>query len=282
MTGLRHRNAGFTLIELMLVVAIIGTICAIAIPSFLRYQNRAKRSEAYANLEAMAKSQNSYFAAYGLYANSGAPQPGGGLGPAKRLWSPAADAAFATLGFRPEGNVYFDYDVNAACGCTDLLHGDRLRRRGRRRPGLGAHVRAPGRRRRRLPQRHPRLRHARRERQPGLRRGGLERRRRRLLVDCFPGTAAEGASSWPGGIGAASCAGWPSRCSPRAPRRRTRGWTPSDGWMTASSGCRARSWRAWPPSASRTSCRTTTGCRRCRWSVAATATRASTLRCSGA
>jgi prepilin-type N-terminal cleavage/methylation domain-containing protein len=118
MTGLRHRNAGFTLIELMLVVAIIGTICAVAIPSFLRYQNRAKRSEAYANLEAVAKSQNSYFAAYGLYANSGAPQPGGGLGPAKRAWSAAADAAFAQLGFRPEGNVYFDYDVNAACGCT--------------------------------------------------------------------------------------------------------------------------------------------------------------------
>lgn len=115
---LRRRDAGFSLVELMLVVGIIGTISAIAVPSFLRYQLRAKRSEAYANLEAVAKAQNSYFAANGIYASSGAPQPGGGLGPARRPWTAAADAAFAAVGFRPEGQVYFDYDVNTACGCT--------------------------------------------------------------------------------------------------------------------------------------------------------------------
>lgn len=122
MKGLRRQDSGFTLIELMLVVAIIGSMAAIAIPSFVRYQLRAKRSEAYANLEAIAKSQNAYFATNGLYDNSGAPQPGGGLGPAKRTWTAGADAAFARLGFRPEGNVYFDYDVVAAgCGCTNCF-----------------------------------------------------------------------------------------------------------------------------------------------------------------
>lgn len=117
MKGLR-RSAGFTLIELMLVVAIIGALAAIAVPSFLRYQLRARRSEAYANLSAVAKAQQSYFATNGLYANTGAPQPGGGLGAAKRAWTPAADTAFASVGFRPEGNVYYDYDVNSTCGCT--------------------------------------------------------------------------------------------------------------------------------------------------------------------
>ena len=114
----RRPSAGFSLIELVLVVAILGALAAIALPSFSRYQLRARRSEAYANLAAVAKAQSSYFATNGLYANTGAPQPGGGLGAAKRPWTPAADTAFASVGFRPEGNVYYDYDVNAACGCT--------------------------------------------------------------------------------------------------------------------------------------------------------------------
>ena len=58
--------------------------------------------------------------------------PGGGaLSSARRPWTPAADTAFAPIGFRPEGNVYFDYDVNTACG-AELLHRHGIRRRGRR------------------------------------------------------------------------------------------------------------------------------------------------------
>jgi len=55
---------GFTLIELMIVVAIISLLASIAIPNFLHMQIRARRSEAFANLKGMAVAQISYYELY--------------------------------------------------------------------------------------------------------------------------------------------------------------------------------------------------------------------------
>jgi len=60
MKKLMRSNQGFTLIELMIVVAILGILAAVAIPNYLAYQAKARRSEVKANLGAVLKSQTAF------------------------------------------------------------------------------------------------------------------------------------------------------------------------------------------------------------------------------
>ena len=61
MKKMMAKKAGFTLIELMIVVAILGILAAIAIPAFATYIRRSKTGEAYENLEAMFKGASTYY-----------------------------------------------------------------------------------------------------------------------------------------------------------------------------------------------------------------------------
>lgn len=110
---------GFTLIELMLVVGIIGTIAAIAIPNFIDYQARSRRSEAFTNLAAMASSQRAYLAERNgvhdsVVAGPGTDVPdptnyGSGWSAMKMPWDSDAQDAFEALGWAPEGQVAYSY-----------------------------------------------------------------------------------------------------------------------------------------------------------------------------
>jgi len=55
-----RKQEGFTLIELMIVVAIIGILAAIAIPNFIAYQAKSKQSEAKVSLGAIFTSAVAY------------------------------------------------------------------------------------------------------------------------------------------------------------------------------------------------------------------------------
>ena len=64
---MKKLKKGFTLIELMIVVAIIGILAALAIPNFIRFQARSKQSEVKANLKSLFTAERSYFQEHDTY-----------------------------------------------------------------------------------------------------------------------------------------------------------------------------------------------------------------------
>jgi type IV pilus assembly protein PilA len=115
---IRKSNKGFTLIELMIVVAIIGILAAIAIPNFLRFQLKSKSSEGKVNIAAIRTAQESYMAEFGQYVTTVASNPAvASVGTTKTpfLVTPAlAGVDFDLLGWAPEGSVFFSYDTISA------------------------------------------------------------------------------------------------------------------------------------------------------------------------
>jgi prepilin-type N-terminal cleavage/methylation domain-containing protein len=114
---MRHRNRGFTLIELMVVVSIIGILSSIAIPGFQRMLLHSRRAELPLNLNAISMAEVSYHAEWGFY-TSCATSPPNIPGKTRTMFPANVTSAmdWNELGWNPDGRVYGQYRVVATGG----------------------------------------------------------------------------------------------------------------------------------------------------------------------
>lgn len=127
--GSRPDRHGFTLLELMIVVAIVGILAAVAIPSFQSYVYRSRTAEAVTFLGEIRQRQESYRAEFGQYcAVSGETlgsnwNPPSLPGPGERIaWTPTD--GWRQLGAAPDGPVMFQYQTVAGPpGTTPGING---------------------------------------------------------------------------------------------------------------------------------------------------------------
>lgn len=105
---------GFSLVELMIVIAIIGVLLAIAIPNFVSMQYHARRAEIPANVDSIRAAEIAYNKVHDEYVAIPTWVPTSLSGSETQSWP--MDSAFTRLGWQPDGNVRGIYRVNTSMG----------------------------------------------------------------------------------------------------------------------------------------------------------------------
>jgi len=109
---LSRSERGATLLELMVVVAIVGVLAAIAIPAFTIYKKRAYLSEATSNIQGILEAQQAFFVRFQRYtaALPLCPPAPPALAGSKQLFAPAACGPdWLSIGWTPDDAVAFQY-----------------------------------------------------------------------------------------------------------------------------------------------------------------------------
>jgi prepilin-type N-terminal cleavage/methylation domain-containing protein len=115
--SMKRLMAGFTLVELMIVVVILGILAAVAIPAFTRYVKRSKTSEAAGNISKIYQGQLTYYQGalergFSSFVNANTLTPGTNPGSAKfpanvNAWN--NDTNWTSIGFSLDSAHYYAY-----------------------------------------------------------------------------------------------------------------------------------------------------------------------------
>jgi type IV pilus assembly protein PilE len=116
------RAAGFTLIELMIVVVIVGLLAAIAYPGYQQYVKRSRRADAKAALTEMAQFMERYYSENNSYSAASLPMtvsPREGIAAYNLKFGSSCTDGSTSVNTSPQANCFLVQAIPVANGLMD-------------------------------------------------------------------------------------------------------------------------------------------------------------------
>lgn len=122
-----YNHKGFTLLELMIIIAIIAFLAALSIPTFSKVIAKTKRTEAYVNLNALYTAQKAYCAEHGTYTTRLNGSDGAGWQPEGYHGGGSDEPFYYTYGFADgaEGQSYFTGKLGTSSAYLNGTYADK-------------------------------------------------------------------------------------------------------------------------------------------------------------
>jgi type IV pilus assembly protein PilA len=95
----KNSESGFSLVELMIVVAIIGILSSIAVPQFQKFIFKARQTEAKTGLSSLYTAEKAFYGEWSQYSS-----------------------VFGTVGYMPEGKYFYNIGFGAATPAAPVLN----------------------------------------------------------------------------------------------------------------------------------------------------------------